>query len=263
MQPRAEWLARCPACGFLASSLEPGPGTGLEGLEDLRRANFEVILDRIARHMKLDGARVLDIGCAKGWFLAGARARGALVHGIEPQEPHVLDARAAGIAVEHGFFPDDLADQGPYGIVTFHDVFEHLPSPQQAIVDVAGRLEPGGLVVINLPSSRGVLYRIATALNTLGMPGAFERLWQKGLPSPHMSYFDPDNLRALVERHTSLRQIDSFALPSFRRARLWQRIEVTHSGPAALAIYGGLWVLSFLLPLLPADIHVGVFRKAG
>lgn len=255
------WLARCDACGFLASNLEPGPGTGLEGLEDLRRANIAATLDRLARSAPLAGVTLLDVGCAKGWFLSAARERGAQVHGIEPQEVHVRDGRAAGLSIDLGFFPADLSRPGPYGIIAFNDVFEHLPAPEQAIRDVERLLKPGGIAVINLPSSAGALYRIATVLDRLGMSGSFERMWQKGLPSPHMSYVSPDNLRMLVERHTALRQIDSFALPSFRRARLWQRIEVTHRGPAALAMFVGLWGLSFVLPLLPPDIHVGVFQK--
>lgn len=261
LQPLKPWLARCGACGYLASTLEPGPGTGLEGLEDVRRVNIERTLDRLAQHHALEGADVLDVGCAKGWFLAAAKARGALVHGIEPQEVHVRDGRATGLSIDHGFFPADLTRPGPYDVVAFNDVFEHLPRPEQAIRDVERLLKPGGLAVINLPSSRGVLYRIATALDALGAHGTFDRMWQRGLPSPHLSYFAPDNLRGLVERNSALREIDRFPLSSFQRAHLRERIAVTHSGAAAALMLAGLWTLSFAIPMLPADIHVGIFRK--
>lgn len=261
--PRKSWLWRCAGCGFMSSNLQPGLGTGLEGLEDLRRANCEVILDRLEQHGALSGLGVLDVGCAKGWFLTAARARGADVYGIEPQQPHAIDAQASGLNVEIGFFPQDLQARGPYDIIAFNDVFEHLPAPEQAIAAVERLLKPGGLAVISLPSSRGVLYRIAALMDAAGMPGPFERLWQKGLPSPHMSYFTPGTLQLLVERHTPLRIVDGFALPSFRRARLWQRIAVTHRGPMAWAMLAGLWSLSFVLPALPADIHVAIFRKPG
>lgn len=257
------WLFRCRDCGFLASNLQPGPGTGLVGLEQLRRANAEMILDRIGQLAPLRGARILDVGCAKGWFLEAALRRGAAAHGIEPQEPHVRDARRAGLDVELGFFPQDLSDQGPYDVVAFNDVFEHLPSPERAIADVAARLKPGGLAVINLPSSDGVLYRIARLLDGLGASSTFERLWQKGLPSPHISYFSPATLRAMVERHTALREVAGFSLPSFQRTELRERIALTHRGPLAWGLFAGLWAASFVMPLLPSDIHVGVFRKPG
>ena len=256
------WLSACDACGFLASTLEPGPGTEMIGLEALRKANIAVCLDRLERHTPLTGKTALDVGCSNGLFLEAARARGAIVRGIEPEAVHVAASRAKGLTVDHGFFPADLGDRGPYDIVAFNDVFEHLPSPDIAIGEVERLLKPGGSAMINLPSRNGILYRVATMLDAAGMPGPFERLWQKGFPSPHVSYFSPDTLRKLVERHSGLRQTDAFPLQSFRRDRLWERVAFSTKGLAAYPVYAGLWGLSFVMPLLPADLHVGVFRKA-
>ncbi len=259
--PIKDWLCRCGHCGLLSSNLEPAAGTVLDGLEALRRANAEATLDGLAELRPLPGLRLLDVGCAMGWFLAAARARGVIVHGIEPDPANAAEARAAGFDVVTGYFPGDLDTSTPYDIIIFNDVFEHLPEPHRAIVDVASRLAPGGLAVINLPSSRGILYRIAKAFDGVGWPGLLERLWQKGFASPHMSYFAPGNLRMLVERHTGLREHASFNLPTYQRAGLGDRIAMTHRGPTAWLLLAGLWCFSFLLPLLPADIHVGVFRK--
>lgn len=261
MRQTKPWLHECPVCGFLASTLEPGPGTGLVGLESLRKANIEATLDRVERLLPLRGRSVLDVGCASGWFLTAAKARGAFVYGIEPQESHVVTARAAGLTVDHGFFPQDLADRGPFDVIAFNDVFEHLPAPQQAIGDVEHLLKPGGLAVINLPSSDGFLFRTSRMMDVLGMAGTHDRLWQKGMTSPHISYFSPDTLRRLVERHSALRQVDAFPLTSFQRDGLWDRIRLTHTGPVAWGLFAGLWGLSFAASMLPSDIHVGVFRK--
>lgn len=261
MRQSKPWLHECPSCGFLASTLEAGSGTGLVGLESLRKANIETTLERIERLMQLNGRSVLDVGCARGWFLEAARMRGALVHGIEPQESHVVAARAAGLTVDHGFFPQDLAGRGPFDVIAFNDVFEHLPAPGQAIGDVERLLKPGGLAVINLPSRDGFLFRTSRVLDALGMPGTHDRLWQRGMTSPHISYFSPDTLKRLVERCSGLRQVDSFPLTSFQRDGLWQRIRLTHGGPAAWALFTGLWGMSFVASVLPSDIHVGLFRR--
>ena len=263
MHQTKPWLHECPACRFLASTLEAGPGTGLVGLESLRKANIETTLDRIDRLMPLQGRSVLDVGCASGWFLQAAKARGALVHGIDPQDSPGAAARAAGLTVDHGFFPQDLADTGPFDVIAFNDVFEHLPAPEQAIGDVERLLKPGGLAVINLPSSDGFLFRTSRVLDALGMSGTHDRLWQKGMSSPHISYFSPETLRRLVERHSGLRQVDAFPLTSFQRDGLWDRIRLTHAGPVAWGLLAGLWGLSFVASALPADILVGVFTKAG
>ena len=263
MQARYNWLGACRGCGFQASTLTPGAGTGIAGLEQLRRDNFEALLDRLEQIRPLRGAKLLEVGCAKGWFLAAAAERGAKAKGIEPELANVEIARAAGLSVEAGFFPADLADKGPYDLVVFNDVFEHLPSPAAAIKDVAALLSPGGLVAINLPSSHGTLYWIASIWTALGMNGPFERMWQKGFPSPHLSYFSPSNLSALVERHSGLKSVARFPLTSVTRRGLAERIASSHKGLVGTAMFAGIWALAFILPLLPADIHVGVFKKPG
>jgi 2-polyprenyl-3-methyl-5-hydroxy-6-metoxy-1,4-benzoquinol methylase len=263
MRRRTDWLQACPVCGFLSSSLTAGSGTGIDGLDQLRRDNFEVLLDRLQRLRPLAGVSLLEVGCAKGWFLEAASKRGARVHGIEPEDANVAIARASGLTVEAGFFPADLRDRGPYDMIVFNDVFEHLPEPAVAIGDVAALLAPGGLALLNLPSSNGTFYRLARLLSVLGIHGPFERLWQKGFPSPHVSYFNPANLAALVERYSDLGAVDRFALGTVSRAGLRERIASSHKGVAGHVMFAAIWPLSFVLPLLPADIQVGVFRKDG
>lgn len=261
MAPLEPWLARCPGCAFLASSLTPGAGTGVAGLDAVRLLNFETLLDRLARTRALDGARLLEVGCAKGWFLDAAQRRGARVHAIEPEEANALEARAKGHAVDAGFFPDDLANRGPYDIVVFNDVFEHLPDPAAAITAVEALLSPGGIAVLNLPSSAGALYRIATLMDRAGSPAALDRLWQKGLPSPHVSYFDARNLELLARRHTRLERVDLFRLATMRREGLRARVKSVNRGLAGEVLLAGAYAFSFLERWLPADIMVMVLAK--
>ena len=258
---RSTWVIACPACGFLASTLRPGAGTGIDGLEALRRANFEHLLDRLQELRPLAGAAILEVGSARGWFLEAAARRGARPHGIEPEAANADTARAAGLSVEAGYFPADLVQAGPYDLSGFNDVLEHIPAPAGLMAGIAARLTPGGLLVVNLPSSVGTFFRIASALDRLGMHAPWERMWQKGFPSPHVSTFNPGNLRLLVERHSGLRQVSVFALQSVTRDGLAARIRSSHPGAAGTVMISAVWALSFVLPLLPADIQVSVFRK--
>ena len=162
-----------------------------------------------------------------------------------------------------GFFPADLQDHGPYDVIAFNDVFEHLPSPVLAIRRVEELLSVDGTVVINLPSSEGALFRIATLLAAMGFTSPLERLWQMGFPSPHIWYFSPKNLALLVSRHTELTLDDAFPLPSVTRSGLYDRIRSSHAGPLGHVLFAAVWLLSFVLPLLPADIHVAMFRKGA
>jgi 2-polyprenyl-3-methyl-5-hydroxy-6-metoxy-1,4-benzoquinol methylase len=262
-RPLKAWLDRCPACGFEFSTLSPGGGTGIEGLETLRRLNFELLLDRLERRLPLAGTRGLEVGPADGWFLEAAAKRGARVTGIEPHAELAESARSRGLDVQTGFFPDDLKDAGPYSFIVFNDVFEHLPTPGEAFRHVSRLLAPGGLLVINLPSSGGALYRAAKILDRFGLELPLERLWQKGLPSPHVSLFNPENLRRLAKDSAGFEPVDTFALRTITREGLVGRVFSTQRGFVGALLIAGIWLLSFVYapPLALSDIFVGVFRK--
>lgn len=263
LRPFKPWLLVCGGCGFERSTLTAGGGTGIEGLEALRRENFERLLDRLASRADLRKGRALEVGPADGWFLEAAARRGVRVRGIEPDRALAESARARGLDVETGFFPDDLRDKGPYALIVFNDVFEHLPDPAAMFRRAADLLEPGGLLAINLPSSRGALYRLAKLLARAGLDAPLERMWQKGLPSPHLSTFDPANLRRLAAASAGFEPVDAFALRTITRAGLRARIASTHRGPAGAVLFAGVWLLSFVYvpPLALSDIFTGVFRK--
>lgn len=262
-RPLKSWLYRCAACAFEFSTLTAGGGTGIEGLETLRKTNFRLLLDRLERHRSLKGARALEIGPADGWFMEAAAARGADISGLEPDGALADGARARGLKVATGFFPDDLKDAGPYDVIVFNDVFEHLPRPEEAFRRVERLLAPDGLLAINLPSSGGALYRAARLLARFGIDAPLERLWQKGLPSPHLSLFNPANLARLARSAAGLEPVDTFALRTITREGLRARVASTHRGLAGAVLFAGVWLTSFVYAPPPAfsDIFVGVFRK--
>lgn len=122
-------------------------------------------------------------------------------------------------------------------------------------------LNHSGIIVLNLPSSDGILFEMATVLDAFGSSSSLERLWQKGFPSPHVSYFNPNNLKLLVEKHTHLTRVKTFSLNSVARDGLAARIGRSHRAAAGAIVFAGVWALSFLFPILPSDIHVSVFQK--
>ncbi|MBV8739445.1 MAG: methyltransferase domain-containing protein [Alphaproteobacteria bacterium] len=183
--------------------------------------------------------------------------------GIEPEAAAAEEARQRGLDVETGFFPNDLRDPGAYDIIVFNDVFEHLPLPSSIIKEAARLLNSRGILVINLPSSAGILFKTASILDALGWSSWHERLWQKNFLSPHLSYFNPENLKRLVEQYPNLTRVNTFSLPSVARDGLAARISTSHRSGAGLIALAGLWAFSFFLPMLPSDIHVSVFQKSS
>jgi hypothetical protein len=124
------------------------------------------------------------------------------------------------------------------------------------------RLSDGGILVLNLPSSRGFFYRLSRLFARVGLPGPFERMWQKDLPSPHVHYFNASNLATLVGRH-DFTLLQSFTLPSLRASGLMERLSFVGkvSRPVLYAQYLGALCVIPLLRVFPSDIMVAIFRK--
>jgi SAM-dependent methyltransferase len=256
------WLFRCDCCGFNASTLVAGSGRGIDGLEILRRKNFRRLCDRLEGRWVLRGKSVLEVGCAEGWFLDEALRRGMVAKAIEPSSPHAEYARSRGFDVVTGYFPDDLGLDQRFDFVVFNDVFEHLPDPVRAIKHCQELLRPGGVLVLNLPSNNGVIYRMANLIAKFGRAATLERLWQKGFPSPHLSYFNPSTIKRFVTQQTDLDHVSTFPLDAVVAEGLGDRIEASHPGPMGKVLSIGLVLAIPILNILPSDIIVGVFQKS-
>lgn len=89
----------------------------------------------------------------------------------------------------------------------------------------------------------------------------FERLWQKDLPSPNLTYFSDKNLKQFVEIHSNLSFTEKFYLPSIIKDGLEQRIQNTYNNIFGKLMFYGPVVTIPLLRLLPQDIMVFIFRK--
>jgi SAM-dependent methyltransferase len=259
-------------CGYERGHLEPSindaaahaaidEGRRDNGLRALRELNFARLLDRIAP--RLPGPRVLEVGAAHGWFVRQARRRGLDAHGIEPDEAVRALARRDGVELRGGFFPAALQAHERFDAIVFNDTFEHIPDARGTLRECALRLGEGGLLVVNLPSSRGIFYRVAKAARRFGVGGFFDRLWQKDLPSPHVHYFHAGNL-ARCAKLQGFEPVGCFHLPTVRLAGLYDRIAFvrTRQRWAAPAVWSAVVMAWPLLTLLP-DIDVVTFRRAG
>jgi SAM-dependent methyltransferase len=263
---------RCPACRYQASDLPPelhdarahaalDEDARRAGLHGLRLRNFGRILQAIEPFRSRPAPRLLDVGSAHGWFLDAASTRGYEVTGLEP-DAGILAAHGGRHRVIRGLFPQDLPAGERFDVISFHDVFEHLPDPDAVLRACVASLEPGGLLVLNLPSSRGPLFRAAQPLAALGWRRPLDRLWQRGFPSPHLSYFDPDNLSRLAGRH-GFEPVARLDLPALEREGLWQRLRLDRRGswPAAALAWCALQLAIPVLDRLPSDATALVFRQ--
>jgi 2-polyprenyl-3-methyl-5-hydroxy-6-metoxy-1,4-benzoquinol methylase len=116
---------------------------------------FRHQVDVLKQHFPLLNARVLDIGCGGGLFLAMLKEEGAQVTGIE-----LSDSRASYAASKHNLeiykhpIESDLWQKGYenyFDAVTLWDVIEHVNYPLQTLRSATHVLKDGGLLLIDTP----------------------------------------------------------------------------------------------------------------
>jgi 2-polyprenyl-3-methyl-5-hydroxy-6-metoxy-1,4-benzoquinol methylase len=268
----ANWHATCPTCSYESSSLEGAinqqdahsalnEAQREAGLKALRLENFAEVV-ALARRFGTPGARkLLDVGSAHGWFLEAARDSFEVL-GIEPDATIGRGAMARGLPVRQGYFPDALEQGERFDVIVFNDVIEHIPQIDAALKACADHLNPEGILILNLPNSKGFFYRLSKLFARFGWRKPFERLWQKGMPSPHVHYFRSDNLDKLVTPH-GFELAHGTELPALRASGLLDRLRFD-GATRGIALYIQYVTVLLSIPLLrafPSDIVGCVFRK--
>jgi 2-polyprenyl-3-methyl-5-hydroxy-6-metoxy-1,4-benzoquinol methylase len=129
--------------------------------------------------------RLLDVGCATGYFLNAARLDFE-TQGIELSEWAALYARERlRLDVVNAGLDEASLPAEHFDVVTLNDVIEHFTDPRAALLRIQGLLRPGGLLYLVTPNIESLSARILRG-----------RWW--GLRPAHVFYFSPATLTALL-----------------------------------------------------------------
>lgn len=138
-------------------------------------------------------ARVLDVGCAAGYFLRVLQEHGHDVHGVELSKAIAVEAiKALGEDRVHVGTLDDAVsamDHRPqsFDLVTMWDVVEHIPEPQPVLRRVRELIKPGGRFLLE---TQNVASRWARLLG---------RRWHHYKHDEHLYHFTPATIRRLLD----------------------------------------------------------------
>lgn len=156
---------------------------------------------------------VLDIGCASGGLLAAMRARGfTRLLGVDPS-PQAVAAAAQqhGLTVRMGTLSDRLgslvADFTPCGLVLLVGVLEHVMDLAPALQRVAGLLQPGGHVYVEVPDVGGFAEHLDAPFQQFSVE--------------HIQYFSPNTLdHAMARAGFRRRALQQLARPWTARSAM-------------------------------------------
>ena len=145
----------------------------------------------VRRHLP-PKARILDVGCAAGYFLRVAQREGHDVHGVEMSAAIAGEAQKAlgGERVHVGTLDEAIAVKGhapaSFDLVTLWDVIEHVPDPQSLLRTIRGLIKPGGTLLLE---TQNVDSRWARLLG---------RRWHHFKHDEHLYHFKPATIRRLL-----------------------------------------------------------------
>ena len=98
-----------------------------------------------------EGARILDLGCAFGTFLASLGPAWSR-HGLDVSAYAVEEARRRVPGALFAVSPaGEIPFEGPFDVVTAFDVLEHVPDLRGTGQALLQRLAPGGALVLVVP----------------------------------------------------------------------------------------------------------------
>lgn len=99
----------------------------------------------IESHTKLDGRRVLEVGCGTGFLASRLASLGAIVTGIDLFEDNVVAAKARGVDAKVADFLE--FSEGPFDIILFGRSLHHIHPLKDAIEKAFETVTANGIVL--------------------------------------------------------------------------------------------------------------------
>jgi 2-polyprenyl-3-methyl-5-hydroxy-6-metoxy-1,4-benzoquinol methylase len=151
---------------MLASGFNQANWTNYGLSTNIRGRTF---LQLLRAHLPREAHRYLDVGSAQGGFLIAFLELGFEVKGIEYDEKLVRLSRAnlkdhgrEDVVLQGDILDEEfLAPLGKFDVITCIDVIEHVEDASLAMKNMAGLLNPGGILVLQMPNKDSISNVIA------------------------------------------------------------------------------------------------------
>ncbi len=198
-------LVKCPTCAMIY--VDPMPSVaalaghyqnpayfageesqGYANYSDMKKVLVPLFQRRIAEiERALPGrGRILDFGCAAGYFLEVAKDHGWTISGVELSADMRSEAMAS-LKINICASIDECPDQN-LDALTLWEVIEHLPDPLVQLRRLFNRIRPGGVIMLSTPNNAN--WRALTDPQS----------WTVFRPPSHLVYFTSATLTELLHR---------------------------------------------------------------
>lgn len=148
--------------------------------------NMSKFLRKIQKHKQ--SGRLLDIGCAFGYFVELTLNKGYDAYGFDASSYATEEAqRVVGSSrIQHGTIGEVHYTEKSFDVITMFDIFEHLDDPRKDLHRVYTWLKDDGVIIIATGDTESLFARV------LG------RRWTFFIPPQHLFFFNKKNLTTLM-----------------------------------------------------------------
>jgi SAM-dependent methyltransferase len=184
-------------------------------VEGRARADFAAKSALVRGHLRRPKARLLDIGCGKGYFVKVCRDQGIEAEGIDVSASAVRFAsEVLGVPVTCGRLEERTETLGRFDAATLWATIEHLPDPIATLDAVRRVLVPGGYLFLDTGVGDDWLDRL--------LPGVAQ--WYD--PPQHLFVFSIAGMRNCLEAAGfEVVRLD----PCFERSRFRKRARMARA----------------------------------
>jgi 2-polyprenyl-3-methyl-5-hydroxy-6-metoxy-1,4-benzoquinol methylase len=204
--------------------------------------NMKQFLSKIMKY-KSKG-RLLDVGCALGFFVELACRHGFDAYGFDPSSYAVQEARrlVGESKIKEGTIFSVVYPEKSFDVITLFDVFEHLEDPGKDIEKLSKFLKDDGIIVIATGDTASVMARV------------LKRRWTFYIPPQHLFFFNKKTITTLLHKH-KLTPVEWFRIGKWLSLRYVLHLART-TGESNLANSIYRWVTKWRMEQVPLYLPV-------
>ncbi|NCI49117.1 class I SAM-dependent methyltransferase [Sediminibacterium roseum] len=143
-------------------------------------------LGKVRRYLK-GSSRILDFGCGHGFFVQELAREKFESFGFDIGADKIMEAGNARITNKNNL--EEYTERG-FDVISLWHVLEHMRDHDKVLEDLAGRINPGGKIIIAVPNISSLGYKL------------FRQKWGwVQQPYVHINHYNRQTLSMLLQKH--------------------------------------------------------------
>lgn len=197
-------------------------GGGYELVESRINADFPAKLAKIKKYIPDRQARLLDVGCGKGFFVKACLEAGLHAEGVDLSDTAIAYARETlKVPARLGRIEQYIDSGDQFDVATFWATIEHVPRPVATLKSINAVLKKNGFLFLDTGIGNDWLDRWLPGLNQ----------WYD--PPQHLYVFSVDAIRlSLAQAGFEVLHIDQ----NFERTRFRKMVRTLRATAVALGL---------------------------